>query len=212
MRASPTILISVLLSTQALCAADKFTDDCMAPDYKHQVILRGEDGSGEYELVIRAPNDPKPLFSRQAGGYAAFGMATQPVNFKCLWSPDSKFVAIFERGTKRSGDTTIYAVTGDKVQEIPFPDLMPRIGPRLTAELRSIWVRPEVWLPDRELILSVEGNQMDEEHANFRFIITLQLRPTKTGKFAAKVASFRQDRSIEFSIKWGADAPFWVWL
>ena len=198
---SLTILLSILLSTQTLCAADKFTDDDMAPNFEHQIILHGDDESGGYELDIRAPNEDKPLCSRPAGGYAAFSMATDPANFKCLWSPDSKLVAIFERGTNRSGDTTIYFVSGDKFQEIGLPDLMPLIRPHLTAEMRAIWVRPEVWLPDHELILSVEGTQMDEEHGNFRFILTLQLRSTKTGKFTAKVASFRQDRSIDFSIK-----------
>jgi len=118
-----------------------------------------------------------------------------------LWSPDSKLVAVYMRDTKRSGDTAIYSVIGDKVIAIAVPDLMPRIRPHLTAELRSSWIRPEVWLPDHVLILSVEGTQLNEEHANFRFILTLELRIDKKGKAAAKITSFRQDRSIDCSVK-----------
>jgi hypothetical protein len=51
------------------------------------------------------------------------------------------------------------------------------------------------------LILSVEGTQLNEEHANFRFILTLELRIDKKGKAAAKITSFRQDRSIDCSVK-----------
>jgi hypothetical protein len=110
-------------------------------------------------------------------------------------------VAIFERDLKRSGDTTIYALSGDKIQEIAFPDLKSLLRPHLTAAMRSSWVRPEVWLPDHKLILSVEGAQMDEERGVFRFILTLQLHPNKRGKFTSKIASFRQDHSIPFSVK-----------
>ena len=173
----------------------------MAPDFNHQVVLQGDIETRAYELLIRAPTDGKILFSSAAGGYAAFSAATDPANFKCLWSPDSKFVAVFTRGTKRSGDTTIYSVTNDKVQEITFPELMPLIARHLTSEMRALWVRPEVWLPDHSLLLSVAGTQMDEEHSNFRFILTLNLKPDKSGKFAAEIASFQQDRTVPFSIK-----------
>ena len=201
MRTSPVILLSVFLLAQTLCASEKFTDDCMAPDYKHQVVLRGDEDTGAYELLIRAPADNKTLFSGDAGGYASFTAATNPANFKCMWSPDSKFVAVFTRGTKRSGDAAIYYVTENMVQEIAFPDLMPSITRHLTAEMRALWVRPEVWLPAHGLLLSVEGTQMDEEHANFRFLLTLTLKPNKSGKFTAEIASFQQDHTIPFSIK-----------
>ncbi len=174
----------------------------MAPDYKHQIILRqGNTDTGDYELAIRDTSTEKDIFSSPAGGYAAFSAATSPANFRCLWSPDSKLVTIFERGTKRSGDTTIYFVSGDTVQEVAFPGVMPRIKPHLTAELRAIWVRPEVWLPEHGLLLSVEGTQMDEEHGVFRFIVTLRLHANKGGKFVAEIASFQQDWSIPFSVR-----------
>ena len=152
-------------------------------------------------MAIRDTSTQKDTYSRTAGGYAAFTAATWPANLKCLWSHDSKLVAVFERGTKRSGDTTIYLVSGDTVQEVAFPDVMPHIKPHLTAELRAIWVRPEVWLPEHGLVLSVEGTQMDEEHGVFRFILTLRFHTNKGGKFVAEVASFQQDRSIPFSVR-----------
>lgn len=201
MRASLPILLFLMLLPQTLHAAEQRTDECGAPDSKHYVALIQPEGVEEYRMEIRSVDVEKPLFSRLAGGYENFKAATSPTSFRCLWSPDSKFVAIFERGTKRSGNTTIYFVDGDKVQEVALPDLMLLIRPHLTAEMRSSWVRPEVWLPDHELILSVQGSQMDEEHANFRFILNLRLHIDKTGKLTAETVSLRQDRSIEFSIK-----------
>jgi hypothetical protein len=203
MQTFSTILLSLVLATDALSAVEQRADGCNARDSKHYVVLIGGDEELEqsYELQIRSVDAAKPLFSRSAGGYAYFKAAATPANFKCLWSPDCKFVAIFERGTKRSGDTTIYALSGDKVQEIAFPDLSPLIRPHLTAEWRASWIRPEVWLPNHVLILSVEGTQMDEEHGVYRFILTLKLQPDNTGKFIAKIASFEQDHSIPWSIK-----------
>ena len=201
MSTSPAVLLFVFLLVQTLCAAEKFTDDCTAPDFNHQVVIQGSSESGGYELLIRATTGGKTLFLRTAGGYAVFSAAIAPANFKCLWSSDSKFVAIFVRGGKRDGDTSIYSVTDDKVQEIAVPDLMPLITHHLTAEMRALWVRPEVWLPAHGLILSVEGAQSDEEHANFRFILTLNLKANRSGQIKAEIASLQQDHAIPFSIK-----------
>jgi len=201
MRIATRLLLSLIFLITPLYAAEKMTDDCMAPNYKHQILIQGSDESDGYELIIRASDGNKTLFSRPAGGYASFNASTSLANFKCLWSPDSKFVAIFERGTKRSGETSIYYINEDQVKEVTFPDIMRLIKPHLTAELRAIWIRPEVWLPDHELILSVVGTQLNEEHGVYRFILNLQLISDKTGKQIAKIKSFRQDRSIDFSIK-----------
>lgn len=201
-RVLPSVALFVLLFAPMLVAAEQRPDDCSAPDSKHYVVLiqSGEEAQG-YQLEIRSVDMDKPLFARPAGGYASFTAAASPANFKCLWSPDSKFVAIFERGTKRSGATTVYSVSAGRVQEVAFPDLMPSIRPHLTAEMRASWVRPEVWLPDHELVLTVQGSQMDEEHANFRFILTLQFSADESGKLTAKMTSFRQDKSVNFSVK-----------
>ncbi len=173
----------------------------MSPDFQHEVFLEGEEGLGECELRIRSLTDGKILFSADASGLGTFRTATEPGNFKCLWSPDSRFVAIFTRGTKRSGETALYRIAGDQVQPIAIPDVMPRIRRHLTAELRALWIRPEVWLPGHGLLLSVEGTQMDEAHANFRFILTLNLKAGKSGRWTAAAAAFEQDHTIPFSIK-----------
>ena len=211
MRHSLSIIIAVLFATQTVSAIDATTEeanedaneatteDCMAPNFKHWIVLfpdHDPDG-GEYKLAIRVSNAEKPIYSRLAGGYAAFSAATHPANFKCLWSSDSNFVAIFERGTKRSGETSIYLVGGDKVQQVTFPDLMPRIRPYVTAEMRAFWVRPEVWVPDHKLILSVVFTQLDEKHEAYRFILTLQLRKTTVQHPVATIASFQQDKSFK---------------
>ena len=174
----------------------------MAPDYKHEIFFfRDDKDSGDYYLGVRVPGAEKPSFSRPASGWPDFSAVTSRYNFKCLWSPDAKLVAIHTRGTKRSGDTSLYAASEDKVQEIVFPDIMPRLRPHLTAELRAIFVRPELWLPNHQLLLSVEGTQMDEEHGVFRFILALQFNQSRTGQFTASIASFRQDQSIAFSVR-----------
>ena len=219
MRHSLSILIAVLFATQTVSATEATTEattepttepttedaneatteDCMAPNFKHWVVLfRDHDpDGGEYKLAIRVSNADKPIYSRLAGGYAAFSMATHPANFKCLWSSDSKFVAILERGTKRSGETSIYLVSGDKVQQVTFPDLMPLIRPYVTTGIRAFWVRPEVWVQDHKLILSVVFTQLDEKHAAYRFILTLQLRKTTVQHPVATIASFQQDKSFK---------------
>lgn len=193
----------VFLLAGHLLAAEQTTEDCMAPDFKHEVILfqDDEETGSEYKLAIRHPGADKPLFSRQAGGYAQFNSATTPANFKCLWSPDASFIAIYERQGRYGGGTFLYSVTGERVRKIAYPDLTPLIKPHLTAEMHSSWIRPEVWLPDHQLILSVIVTQRDEERGGFRFILTLQLPRADTPSKTAKIVSFREDRSINATTK-----------
>lgn len=195
-----TAIFGLMLYARSVSAAEQRTDDCNAPDSKHYVTLVQQEGAfgQSYELQLRSVDKDQPLFERPAGGYAYFKAALDPTNFKCLWSPDSRFVAISERGTKRSGGTTLYSLQADKVQEIAMPDLLPLIKPHLTAEIRASWVRPEVWLPNHELILSACGTQNEEERSKFefRFILNLRLQTDKNGHSVAKVVSLRQDQSV----------------
>lgn len=76
------ITVCVLFSTQVMCAGEQTTDACMAPDYKHQIVLRqGDVDTGGYELAIRDTSNQKDMYSRPAGGYATFTAAFRRLPF-----------------------------------------------------------------------------------------------------------------------------------
>ena len=199
-----TGIILLLLSAAMLHADEQTTEESMSPDYKHEVYFYKADPSDDapgYTLRIRAPGADEILYEEPAGGYVAWSAASSKYNYKCLWSPDSRFAAVFIRDTKRSGATNIYEFHGDKVQKVKLPDLDRLVRSHLTAEWRASWVTPEVWLPNHELLLTATGTQLNEEHGVYRFVLTLRLPITESKSATAKVVSFRQDRSIPFSIE-----------
>ena len=197
--------VFALVVEQALASPEQRPDGGNAPDSRHYVALvqSGDETDSGYQLEIRSTNAEKALLVIPAGGYARFTAAAAPANFKCLWSPDAKFVAIFTRGTKRSGNTRIYAIRHDTAQEVAFPDTASLVKPRVKAEIRSIWIRPEIWLLQHQLICSITGTTTGgEDQSAFRFIVVLRLHEQSgDAPTTAEIISFEQDSSIPFSIK-----------
>lgn len=190
------LLILLALSARNVCADGDGPDATMAPDFKHQVVLEGNDPELGYSLSIMDLDSNESLLSMGWGGYAVFKTATWPDNFKCLWSPDSRFVALLERGTKRSADTILYYIHGTHAQEVAVPDFMPLLPPHFGDKIRAIWVRPEVWLARSWSNLSVEGTRTVAQHAVYRFILTLQLCIGKNGKAVARIGSLKPDHTV----------------
>ncbi|MEP6668563.1 MAG: hypothetical protein ABJF10_05385 [Chthoniobacter sp.] len=192
------ILAVAFLALQAVSGEEVTAEDCMAPDFKHEVYLFTDFGKyHELAMGIRSTGGEKPLFAHGVSSVMGLSANRNRDHFMCLWSPDSRFVAIFERETKRTGVTNLYFASGDKVQEVAFPDLMPRIRPYLQTETRAFWVRPEVWLPQHQLLLSVDVIQNDEDLPAFRFIVTMQLPDPQARHFAGRIVFFQQDKSVK---------------
>lgn len=208
------IILACTVFVTALHADEQTTEESMAPDSKHRVVFIREDtaSSGlEYSLAIEAIDDSgdRLFFVPHTSGWVEWSAAILRFNYKCLWSPDGRFVAIFIRDTKRSGETTIYRVDEHKVEEVKLPDVYSRIRPHLPTrgESRSSWIRPELWLPNHELLLTAEGSRTDVDDGvhpmaagSFRFVFSLALNATSPRKTAAKIKIFRQDHSIPDSI------------
>jgi hypothetical protein len=192
------ILAAAVLTLQAASGKETTSEDCMAPDFKHEVYLFTDFGEDrELAMGIRATGGDKPLFAHGVSSVMGLNANRNRDHFMCLWSPDSRFVAIFGRETKRTGGTSLYFVSGDVVREVAFPGLMPQIRPYLGTEIRAFWIRPEVWLPQHQLLLSVIVSQNDEELPTFRFIVIIQLPDPKARHFACRIVSFRQDKSVK---------------
>ncbi len=166
-----------------------------SPNSAYELILVPDSAdSRQYQVGIRATVSQKVLFSTPIGGYAPFKMATEPFNLKFLWSPDSTFVAVASRGTKRSGETGIYHIIGDTVRVISVPDLARIIRPQLEADILAFFVRPEVWLPEYELAVSITGTEKREENGEYRFVAVLAV--SRDGS-SATVKSLQRDRTID---------------
>ena len=182
------------VSMGLLASEEKKLPDGLSPDSAHELVLIADGTDPQlFKLAVRATDSQKIIFTVPLGGYASLETAALPFNMKCLWSPDSRFVAVASRGTKRSGETRVYHIVGDKVAVVSLPDLAVNIRPQLEADIRAFFVRPEVWLPDHELVVSIIGTQEREENGVYRFIAFLALR----GESAARLKSLQRDRTID---------------
>lgn len=193
------LAVSLLIAESG--AAEKKTEECMAPDANHEVVLILDDANKDdrkFQLALRTLGSDKPLYSRSAQGYVPFKLAANPTDFRCLWSHDSKFVAVFERESKRTGVTSLYLLSGEKndnVQELAFPDLMPLIKPHLTSELRALFIRPKEWIQGRHLIFFITFTETSDQTAN-SFILTLKMPDANAPQSTVTLVSFVEDLPV----------------
>ena len=172
-------------SIATVFAAQKDAPNAISPNSQYKVvILASNEESPGYEIGIQRIFGEEPLFKKASGGWVYYRAAESPINLKCLWSPDSKILAIYMRGSKRDGDTSVFSVVEDKVNEIKIPEMSEMLQPYLgKADIRGFFVTPELWGTNHELFLSVVGTQLDEQREDFRLIVALQLVQAKDGRF-----------------------------
>jgi len=191
------IPIFIVLSMTLAPAVQKDAPDGLSPDKHYKIlILSDAENSSVFSVGIQRADSNKLIFDGLCAGYGYYRSAEDPDYFKGLWSPSSQFVAIYTRGTKRTGETTLYFINENKVQEIKVPAMGELIQTRLgKSEVKSWLVRPESWTSDRELVLSVEGTQSNQ--GLFRFLVTLQLSKGKAGSYVAAIACVKEDRAAQ---------------
>jgi len=196
----------VVLLFLALCgsawSAQEDIPDGASPDYQYKLIFaetaeQSEIGpeSQEYQLQILNTETGQVIFSESAGGFVPFAGANSPEQVKCLWSPSQKFVAVYKRGAKRDGDTSLYAPSPDSVQKVSLPDFAVLVQDEIPGELRAVYVRPELWLPNHHLALSVTGlSYADRGGGDFRFIAILKVTSV-SHRWKATLLSFQRDET-----------------
>ena len=94
------------------------------------------------------------------GGYAAYAMAADPMNLKCLWSPDSKHFALMQRTTKTTWQTSVYSVSDSTCSRMDTPDFTKFVLTSLDQKnvFRFLRETPVKWTADDRLEVEVAGD------------------------------------------------------
>jgi hypothetical protein len=191
----------VILLLLALCSpawpAQEDIPDGASPDHRYKLVFAQNDPvePQAYDLEILNTETGQIIFSEGAGGFVSFDGANSPEQVKCLWSPSQKFVAVYKRGAKRDGDTSLYAPSPDSVQKVSLPDFAVLVQDEIPGELRAVYVRPELWLPNHHLALSVTGlSYADRGGGDFRFIAILKVTSV-SHRWKATLLSFQRDET-----------------
>jgi len=193
------ILMLLVVSMATVFADERTIPNSKSPNDQYELTaLASSKDSPAYEIGLRQCAENKVINLGKVNGYVYFNAADNPLNTRVLWSPDSRFLALYLRDGRHNGGTSIYSVNENRVQEIRFDDLEEVLRPNLGGhDTRGFFVQPEFWGPNYELFLSVEGTQLNQLRESFRFIVALQLVRAKDGAYVGKTKSVKEDRSAE---------------
>lgn len=102
----------------------------------------------------------KAIATLPYGGYAAYSMAVDPMNIKCLWAPDSMHFALMHRTTKRTWRTVIYSVSGSTCTKVDAPDFTEIALASLQQKdiFRFLRETPVKWSANDRLEVEVAGD------------------------------------------------------
>jgi hypothetical protein len=144
---------------------------------------------------LRVLRGEEVIFSRGALGWgkARYLVEDQEFGAKCFWAPTGPLVAFFERQTKRSGDTTAMAIKGGKVQEMDLKFVSEAAKAKLGKKARAIFTRPELWLPNDRLALSVGGTA---EGDLYQFVAIVEFKEVD-GVWEAKLESLKPSEGVK---------------
>ena len=161
------LIIGLLLCSSSLNALSQESMEVKqsrSPDgkYRFQISSVKEDRSYSAVELISAKNG-QPVGEPLHVGYGYYPHTAEPEVLQILWAPDSKTVAVMTRGTKRTRQVQLYALTEKGLQPIPLsPGVTEAAQKELdsTENTRSIWEKPVRWLDSDQVVIRATGSTM----------------------------------------------------
>jgi hypothetical protein len=88
--------------------------------------LKSPDGQYEIEYFDALPHESNVRFKNAKTGKIlsqAFSNGYDESSYlETAWSPDSRYLAVVERGTRTTAEVSVFAFSGDSVEEVRLPD------------------------------------------------------------------------------------------
>lgn len=88
--------------------------------------LKSPDGQYEIEYFEALPHESNVRFKNAKKGKIlshAFSNGYEHSSYlETAWSPDSRYLAVVERGTRTTAEVSVFAFSGDSVEEVKLPD------------------------------------------------------------------------------------------
>jgi hypothetical protein len=88
--------------------------------------LKSPDGQYEIEYYKALPHESNVRFKNAKTGKIlshAFSNGYEHSSYlETAWSPDSRYLAVVERGTRTTADVSVFSFSGDSVEEVRLPD------------------------------------------------------------------------------------------
>lgn len=120
----------------------------LSPKNGYQVKIRGypDDLPFSYSILVYGKNKKEPIYTLpEAGGYLRYSAAKDecPV----YWHRSGEFVIITDRGTQRSKEIYLLAVSGEKAERVALPDFVANALGRIdaTRSYRGSIATPRRW-------------------------------------------------------------------
>src|SRR5438093_9498380 len=82
-----------------------------SPNKQYEVVLTdgGNEESDFYDIVVRRKTPPKILLQLASSGWSDLDAGAFYGNTACCWSSDNRFLAIYNRGGRHDGETSVYS-------------------------------------------------------------------------------------------------------
>jgi len=160
----------------------------LSPDGSHEVRVQGlpDDMPFSYGIHLYAKDKKEPIYTlAEAGGYMRYSVAKQDCT--ALWHPSGEFVVITDRGTKRSQEIYLLAVSGDQVERVELPDFIANALGRINAtdSYRGSIATPERWEGD-ELHLKLGFDTQQQGYFHCEVVLDLAHGPNTNPKVRLK--------------------------
>jgi hypothetical protein len=88
--------------------------------------LKSPNGQYEIEYLKSLPHESNVLFKNAKTGKIladAFSNGYDEATYlETAWSPDSRYLAVVERGTRTTAEVSVFVFSGDSVEEVRLPD------------------------------------------------------------------------------------------
>ncbi len=143
-------------------------ENSRSPDGKLSLRLRGQqdgvqlDQAWYSKIEIVKESDGKVLAVFDYPGSVKYPYNAKPENLGVLWSPSSEQIALMVRTTKRSWQTLVVALDGNKLKPTTLPSGIKRALNVLGVKkgYRVVRERPTKWIDENTLVVQVTGDAM----------------------------------------------------
>lgn len=156
-------ILCFLLMLSSLAGAEKAVEleGGRSPDGGFFIRIQPAEPGEIISLEVCRVGDGAVIGSTHAGGYAQFSMVADAMNTAVLWAPDSRHLALMTRGTKRTTELRVFAMTaeGAGMMEVALPSPTQRAFDLIKAKgtYRCVFQSPLKWADKRTLTVRARG-------------------------------------------------------
>jgi hypothetical protein len=160
------LLLAAALFCLSTRAEESPVPEGVSPDQRYEIVaVMNSPDAGGPSLFLRRHGDKKVVLELGSGWAENLAALLNPEyqNLKCLWSSDSRYLAVYHKDEKRGGSMDVYRLDKAKAHKVSVPDPFPKILSGYGAKEVNRYAYEKVvrWEKDNALITAVTGDYTD---------------------------------------------------